>query len=364
MLLSSETFRASPRWILALSGVLALLNLGMFIYLDQWLVSGIYRAGKLDQETFLENLDAWDDIIAGEYLAERTEASDTIWVFGHHPAIYTLAGRPSPTRFVYHEPLVMMLKDGNPWAEIWQVEALDALYAAPPAYILIDSFDLTRYDFQPPAEQWAATAAFAQLTDTHYQLEREGEGFLFYRLIPYWSRANDPDLLDAVTVFDLLAMEPDAVTQGQDTPLIEELAVELAPEPAYIALRIHPPDSVTYALTLPEGPVCLRFDSMMHPDSWRWGGDGATFVVEIDAGNGPTPIFEGYISNQPADLRWHETVLDLSRFAGQSISLTLRSAPGPAQDFTGDWAMWGQPRIIRPPDGGDCHTPAILDTRP
>lgn len=48
---------------------------------------------------------------------------------------------------------------------------------------------------------------------------------------------------------------------------------------------------------------------------------------------------------------WHET--DLSDLEGRSIRLRLVTGPGPDQDVSWDWALWGQPRIVRTEGGED-----------
>jgi hypothetical protein len=36
----------------------------------------------------------------------------------------------------------------------------------------------------------------------------------------------------------------------------------------------------------------------------------------------------------------------MEQYAGQTITLTLVTDPGPAGDTTGDWAGWDSPRIV------------------
>ena len=50
----------------------------------------------------------------------------------------------------------------------------------------------------------------------------------------------------------------------------------------YDTIRIAPSGKLTYSLDLPQAPVCLRFDAAMYPDSWQWGGDGASFTIAIN----------------------------------------------------------------------------------
>lgn len=112
-------------------------------------------------------------------------------------------------------------------------------------------------------------------------------------------------------------------------------------------LMIHPPQSWSYQMTLPLEPTRFYSRVAMAPESWAWNGDGSTFVVTINTvTEPPKTVFRQYVSNTPPDQVWHEVSVPLTLYAGQSITLTLQTAPGPAGDFSGDWAGWETPRIL------------------
>lgn len=111
-------------------------------------------------------------------------------------------------------------------------------------------------------------------------------------------------------------------------------------------LLLHPPGRVTFELTLPEDPVVLRTRIAMVPDSWEWGGDGSTFVIEVETDEGNVAeLFRQHISNEASDRHWHPVEIPLSNYAGQRVSLTLQTEPGPVGSDTGDWAIWDRPGI-------------------
>ena len=348
--------------IAALSTAIAV-NVALFFYADQWLILGDYLTGREDPETFFESQGVWDQMVAADYLRERTEPDDPIWVWGHHTAIYYLAQRHSPTRFIYNEPLLMHIRGGNPWQEEWRAEALDAIYRNPPVYILLTTFDRTFFDFQNPNDSWRDIPEYSGFTARHYVKEYEFGRFQFFRLKPYWSRLNDPDLLDAVTWADLIARFDGAEVEYQSDPPVSVMDFHLPGEDSYPTILMQPDARLSYTLELPSSPVCLRFDISMFPDSWGWGGDGATFIVEVEAGDQSSRLFEYTLTNDAVDHHWHPFLLDLSPYGGQPIRLSFQTGPGPRGDYTGDWAGWGMPRIVRPPSGDSCETNAIVDTR-
>jgi hypothetical protein len=344
-------------------GLAMAVNIGLFFYVDQWLVLGGYLTGEVSREAFYRKMGVWDHVLVADHVRERTDPDDKIWVWGHHTAIYYLADRRSPTRFIYNEPLLMRIRGGNPWQAEWRAEALDDLYDDPPVYLILTLFDRTFFDVQNPIDSWYAIPEYGEFTERYYTLEYPFEFFQVHRLKPYWSRLNDPDLLAAVTAIDLVERFEQAEVVQQSDPPISVTTFTVPPEPAYDTLLMQPEAGLSYRLDLPPAPVCLRFDIAMFPDSWTWGGDGATFIVDVEAEGGEVRLFESYLSNDPTDRRWHANLVDLSSYGGQSVTLTLRTAPGPAGDYTGDWAGWGLPRIVRPPSGNGCDTNAIVDPR-
>ena len=112
-------------------------------------------------------------------------------------------------------------------------------------------------------------------------------------------------------------------------------------------LLIHPPSSVSFAVQIPEKPTLFYSRVAMYPDSWYWGGDGSEFVVQIQTEDmPPTDIYRQYVSNNQSDQKWHEVTIPLQQYAGQVVTFTLMSEPGPNGDFSGDWAGWESPLIM------------------
>jgi tetratricopeptide (TPR) repeat protein len=111
-------------------------------------------------------------------------------------------------------------------------------------------------------------------------------------------------------------------------------------------LFMHPEARVSYQLEMPSEPSVLWFSLAMSPESWDWGGNGATFEIYLDEENGEDLLFSKHISNDAEDRRWHDEEIDLSPYAGQQTTLIFVTRPGPGADFTGDIAGWATPRIM------------------
>jgi hypothetical protein len=163
--------------------------------------------------------------------------------------------------------------------------------------------------------------------------------------------ARDAAALAELTIVDLTALFRDGRAAVDDS---------LAPGPVEVrrftmpqdgdwgdALFAHPPASISCRVALPTEPAELRFRFALAPESWDWGGDGATFVVTASAGEEPPrELFRQHVGNAAEDRRWHSATVSLAPYAGQTITVTLETRTGPAGDAAGDWAGWDDPRVL------------------
>lgn len=113
----------------------------------------------------------------------------------------------------------------------------------------------------------------------------------------------------------------------------------------------HPPAAIEYDLVMP-AHAKLSLGLALAPEVWVLGkGDGATFEVLLQETSGTTNrLLSEYVDpkNLPAQRTWHEREIDLSPWAGQTVTITFATGPGPNGDDRYDWAVWGEPRIVQP----------------
>jgi hypothetical protein len=332
------------RWALAVVAIGMAANIGVRVYEDQWRIVGPSLTGQQTRAEFFASQAVQDELEVAGYLRDRTGPDDLIWVWGNHSIIYYWADRRSPTRFIFNSPLMAQIGP-NDFQPRWKEEVLAALYQRPPTYIVMTWYDRTWFDFKNPVDEFADIPGYQQFLDRHYRRETFISRFAIHRLTPWWSRQNPPDLLDAVTALDLLDQFANADLQPAPNQPIEIRDFELPGETPYPTLVMHPEGRATFDVALPQGVACFRSDLAIDPQSWGWGGDGASFALTV---NGER-VWEYTVGNTEVDHRWHPVIVNLSRWAGQSISLGLSTGPGPASDFTGDLAGWGLPRIVKPP---------------
>ena len=73
---------------------------------------------------------------AAQYVHERTEPTDTVYVWGFDPVVNVLAGRRMPTRYSYNTPLIV------PWRKAgWRQQFMAEMEKDPPRYLLVLSRD-------------------------------------------------------------------------------------------------------------------------------------------------------------------------------------------------------------------------------
>jgi hypothetical protein len=153
-----------------------------------------------------------------------------------------------------------------------------------------------------------------------------------------------------LTVYDFIARVPEAKVDAPQEPFQHvDTRVFTMPQNGdwKTVLFMHPPSEAIYQVALPEEAVEFLFSVAMAPESWDWGGDGSTFTVRLRDPHGEEHVlFSRHVSNAPEDHQWHSACIDLAPFAGQDVVITLTTGPGPQGDFTGDWAGWGDPRIV------------------
>lgn len=115
------------------------------------------------------------------------------------------------------------------------------------------------------------------------------------------------------------------------------------PQPVRLpVLFLHPPARITQQLSVPTDTAALQFVLGLDPAARGWQTDGASFRVLVTPPGGPAHLRYERTLDRAAALRgWVFGWADLSPWAGQTVSVTLESQPGPRGDTTDDWYGWG-----------------------
>jgi hypothetical protein len=186
--------------------------------------------------------------------------------------------------------------------------------------------------------------------DSKYSLYGVTEQF---RLVPeanpdaaYWELVHQWSKDPRVATYLLPCLEEQAERLD---PTMVRADVFALPARVLPVLFEHPPIGVQCpALTIPADAV-LEFSLALSPEVWTFGkGDGVRFEIYLEDGDGTHLLFSEYLDpkNAGSVRRWHPRSVDLSGWAGHTVSLTFSTDPGPAGDAHYDWAGWGEPRII------------------
>ena len=95
-------------------------------------------------------------------------------------------------------------------------------------------------------------------------------------------------------------------------------------------LFAHPRPAQLVSISLPDEPTTFSSRIALAPDSWAWGGDGVTFILQIEDESGKIEdLFRQHIGNTSEDQKWHTVLVPLADYAGRNITLTLITDSGP-----------------------------------
>jgi arylsulfatase A-like enzyme len=116
-----------------------------------------------------------------------------------------------------------------------------------------------------------------------------------------------------------------------------------------LALYQHPPSSYRFAdVPVSEGAV-LRVAPVLAPEASQTSTDGAVFEIlcEDPAGHGRQVFRMEAVKPDPGGPpRWDDRDVPLAGCSQPTTSVELRTACGPNGHCDGDWAFWGDPRIL------------------
>jgi hypothetical protein len=114
------------------------------------------------------------------------------------------------------------------------------------------------------------------------------------------------------------------------------------------AIFQHPPSTITFpALEIGEQAV-LQFACGIKEAAWPLIKSAVRFTISIESAGKRQRVFETKLQprTRKSDRGWQEHELDISRYAGQSIRVILRTSVAWRQSTEYAWAGWANPRIV------------------
>jgi hypothetical protein len=272
--------------------------------------------------------------------------SDLLKLIAMYEQMIPMAVAPSPQCLLRHDLAAMyFVAQDYELAEQMSIEATtqcpEGRIYEPNRYLLLNEI------YQALLEEYGRTGE----TEKIHQIEEKARQVAaeLLRL-----DIREPSALPVLAVTDLLQMFEAGDAQVSENQVPEPVEVRRFTMPQNgdwsDVLFMHSGASVSWQVALPEEPTALSFRAAMDPNSWDWGGDGGTFVVQIETDTGsPQELYRRHVTNEDSDRRWRNELVSLAEYAGQKVTLTLLTEPGPRMDFTGDWAGWGQLLIVLEP---------------
>jgi hypothetical protein len=144
---------------------------------------------------------------------------------------------------------------------------------------------------------------------------------------------------------DLIAQFPSAV-QKRPTPDIFSIIDATLAGQTKRAIAVDQASRVAWTVTVPDN-AALSVSAGIQEKGWTIPGDGVLFRVSINDDELLSVMINPY--GEPKDRQWHDYTFDLSEYAGEKVDVFLKTNAGPPghDDRNGDFAVWGNPRIIR-----------------
>jgi hypothetical protein len=123
------------------------------------------------------------DLYLAEYLEERTDQEDAIFIFGFEPLVYFLAERRPAGRYIYNDP-VTVGHGGPDEAAVGIEQMVTDLESSKPAYVVIVEGDTNPVDRTDSYVFFMNTPSLRDFVETEYTLDRQARKFHIYRRKP------------------------------------------------------------------------------------------------------------------------------------------------------------------------------------
>jgi hypothetical protein len=147
---------------------------------------------------------------------------------------------------------------------------------------------------------------------------------------------------------DLVQQFPSAKQQpaGADTFAVTDVKINGESKRA-ITTKNMAGTRITWKITVPDNGW-LKVNLGILEDGWKMPGDGVDFRIGISDLKTYDELLALTVNpfNNASDRRWNEISLDLSQYAGETVELIFNTRSGPKDDRNGDFAAWGEPRIV------------------
>lgn len=143
-----------------------------------------YLSGQEDRATYYARFQAGEFVAdeslrVADYLRERVQFGDTLYIWGFRPEVYYLSDLNPATRWIFHFPLV-----ADWYPAQWRAENVETLWAALPPYTLVLQADYLPWVTGSSGDSATLLQAYADLNDWliyNYAREAQIGNFLLWR---------------------------------------------------------------------------------------------------------------------------------------------------------------------------------------
>ena len=148
------------------------------------------------------------------------------------------------------------------------------------------------------------------------------------------------------TVYDFIRNLSEAKIESAKGIPVQPQTVEIRSTPRHV-LFAHPPSRITFTIPI-ASESSLAFAIGILPAVWDKIPQGVKFDIEIASGSTTENIFSRVLQPKQniGDRGWHNFILPLKKFSGETISLTF-STSGSRDDLSYCWSVWGWAKVVQ-----------------
>lgn len=185
-----------------------------------------------------------------------------------------------------------------------------------------------------PLLAWESALVYEQLEQTVAAAPREN-------ILPDLASALPEALATPISPADCYGQQPGRCFVGLERWSKPYAASPDGPVVTYDTLVMHAPGGIRLTRPIYASHPVLSFMIGLDPNVLNGQSDGATYSLWVETDTESTQVYRRTLDQASAHQGWIPEIVDLTPWAGQTITLVLRLDGGPSGNIQDDWYGWG-----------------------
>ncbi|WP_029214901.1 tetratricopeptide repeat protein [Kallotenue papyrolyticum] len=185
-----------------------------------------------------------------------------------------------------------------------------------------------------PLLAWESALVYEQLEQTVAAASREN-------ILPDLASALPEAQATPISPADCYGQQPGRCFVGLERWSKPYAASPDGPVVTYATLVMHAPGGIRLTRPIYASHPVLSFVIGLDPNVLDGQSDGATYSLWVETDTGSTQVYRRTLDQASARQGWIPEMVDLTSWAGQTVTLVLRLDGGPSGNIQDDWYGWG-----------------------